>query len=261
MPKQSANRAGRMYKSPPVKGAQAAKQSKRKSQRAANMSTINANTYQAMGASGPRVKLVDEHGKPYGTGKTALAMGQAKVFVDASLAQKAADTKLGREQARAQDEAIKQGRLKEFEEKARRRKLSEVQNVTDLATTVLGGYQDTVDRANRNVDNLLFKVGNIPTPPGNIYAPLIMLLLLYIFIVPVGGQPRIAWLWDVIIGAASLPPAATIAPTTGGGPVIPQIVTGQANVSQFPTSSVGPHTPSDNQPTKFWTYSTGTVEY
>jgi len=227
----------------------------RSSKRQAAMAQINANLSPM---KGPNIQLVDEGGKPLSKVANMAAIGVAKAYVDKSTSLRNQGTKLAKEQEKALDQAIKEKRLEltqgQLADRITRRKREHIENVMDVARyglDTLGGF---TQGAQRQVDKTADWASRIPKLPGGVAVPLVFLLILYVLVIPVNGQSRIVWLWDVIIGDAVIANVTSDSGKGGGGPGPFDYQQVMADSPQIPPSPVAVTGNPTDQPTeKFWT--------
>lgn len=81
------------------------------------------------------------------------------------------------------------------------------------------------------VKDVKFRLEKLPSPGGIIF-PLLILMIFFFAIVPVGGKTRLGWIWAVLTGEASLP-------LMGG-----VTISGPAAASSPPGRKVAPTKPS-----------------
>jgi hypothetical protein len=113
---------------------------------------------------------------------------------------------LQREQAKQQAKADKA--LREAAQKADHSKLP---GPLGLASDAAHGQAKMWKNSAEDVGAILERAST----PGSILLPVLILLVLFLAVMPVNGYPRLAWLWFVVTGNASLTggtPAASMAP-------------------------------------------------
>lgn len=104
-------------------------------------------------------------------------------------------------QDRLAADRLRRGEHPEGDDRAMRQALAD--DAQRVRGETLRQSLETQQAIRSRVTGLADRIGNVPTP-GGIAALLIIMALLLLILIDVNGQPRLLWLWNVLLGRARL---------------------------------------------------------
>lgn len=122
------------------------------------------------------------------------------------------------------------------------------QKAADLQRRSIESSRQLLNALKMNASRANQGLANIPTP-GDIWVPFWILIFIFFILIPVGGHPRLAWLWLVIIGHAEISGEVIQVPQYGNGGstgIIQSIIGAVGGASTSSSENSGPSNSSGN---------------